>query len=31
MADSNNDGTISLDEYEDLVIKSLKNAGIKVE
>ncbi|EGR31710.1 hypothetical protein IMG5_103540 [Ichthyophthirius multifiliis] len=31
MADTNNDGTVSLDEYEELVIRGLKNAGIKIE
>ncbi|EGR33387.1 hypothetical protein IMG5_054770 [Ichthyophthirius multifiliis] len=31
MSDSNQDGTVSLEEYEDLVIKSLQKAGIKVE
>ncbi|EGR28001.1 hypothetical protein IMG5_185030 [Ichthyophthirius multifiliis] len=31
MADSNTDGRISLEEYENIVIKSLRNAGIKIE
>lgn len=31
MTDSNSDGKVTLEEYEDLVIKSLKNAGINVE
>ena len=31
MADENQDGKVSLDEYENLVIKSLKNAGFKME
>ena len=31
MADTNNDGSVSLEEYEDLIIKSLQKAGIRVE
>ena len=31
MTDTDSDGKVTLEEYEDLVIKSLKNAGIKVE
>ncbi len=31
MADSNNDGSISLEEYEELIIRSLRNSGIKIE
>lgn len=30
MTDTNNDGKVSLQEYTDLVIKSLKNAGIQI-
>lgn len=30
MTDTNKDGIISLEEYENLVIKSLENAGIKI-
>ena len=30
MADSNHDGQVELEEYEDIVIKSLTKAGIKV-
>ncbi|EAR87509.3 25 kDa calcium-binding protein (macronuclear) [Tetrahymena thermophila SB210] len=31
MADTNSDGSVSLEEYEDLIIKSLQKAGIRVE
>ncbi len=31
MADSNRDGGVSLEEYEQVVIKSLIKMGIKVE
>lgn len=31
MTDTNNDGRVTLDEYEDLVIRSLIKAGIRVE
>jgi hypothetical protein len=31
MANLNIDGKISLKEYENIMIKSLKNAGIKIE
>ena len=31
MTDVNDDGKISLDEYEFLVLKSLEKAGIKIE
>ncbi|EGR32162.1 hypothetical protein IMG5_094250 [Ichthyophthirius multifiliis] len=31
MADTNTDGSVSIDEYEDLVIKSLQKAGFKIE
>ncbi len=31
MTDSNSDGRVSLDEYEELVIRSLRNAGINVD
>lgn len=31
MTDTNKDGKVSLSEYEDLVIRSLKNVGIKIE
>ena len=31
MTDSNQDGLISFDEYETVVIKSLESAGFKVE
>jgi Ca2+-binding EF-hand superfamily protein len=30
MTDKNSDGKVSLAEYEELVIRSLKNAGIKI-
>ena len=31
MTDVNDDGKISLDEYEFLVLRSLEKAGIKIE
>lgn len=31
MSDSNRDGRVSLQEYEELIIRSLKNAGIKLD
>ena len=31
MTDINDDGKISLDEYEFLVLKSLEKAGIRIE
>ena len=31
MADANQDGRVSLEEYECLIIRSLRNAGIKIE
>ncbi len=31
MSDSNKDGRVSLSEYEDLIIRSLKNAGVKLD
>jgi len=31
MADTNSDGSVSLEEYEDLIIKSLQKAGIRIE
>jgi Ca2+-binding EF-hand superfamily protein len=31
MTDTNGDGKVSLEEYEDLVIRSLQHAGIKLD
>ncbi len=31
MTDENGDGKISLEEYENIVIKSLEKAGFKIE
>lgn len=31
MTDTNNDGKVSLDEYEELVIRSLQKAGISLD
>ena len=31
MADSNHDGSVSLEEYENVILTSLKNSGIKIE
>ena len=31
MGDTNKDGKVSLQEYEELIIRSLRNAGIKLE
>jgi len=31
MSDTNKDGKVDLDEYEDVVIKSLEKAGFKIE
>lgn len=31
MGDTNRDGKVSLNEYEDVVIRSLKNAGVKLD
>jgi hypothetical protein len=31
MNDTNKDGKVSLDEYEELIVRSLKNAGFKIE
>ena len=31
MTDTNKDGRVNLDEYEQLVLRSLKNAGFKIE
>jgi Ca2+-binding EF-hand superfamily protein len=31
MTDTNGDGQVSLEEYEDLVIRSLQHAGIKLD
>lgn len=31
MTDLNDDGQVSLEEYEDLVIRSLQHAGIQLE
>jgi hypothetical protein len=30
MSDMNRDGKVSLEEYDDLVVKSLEKAGFKV-
>jgi hypothetical protein len=31
MADTNRDGKVSLEEYEQLIIRSLQKAGLKIE
>ncbi|EGR34209.1 hypothetical protein IMG5_020730 [Ichthyophthirius multifiliis] len=31
MADTNSDGSVCIEEYEELIIRSLRNAGIKIE
>lgn len=31
MADANIDGSVSLEEYENLIINSLKKAGVRIE
>jgi len=31
MADTDSDGSVSLEEYEDLIVKSLQKAGIRIE
>lgn len=31
MADTDKNGSVNLDEYENLMLKSLQNAGFKIE